>query len=111
MNDSKDGFIYFTFGSMVMIETFPHEFLRVLYVSLGKIAPTRILMKIPNPEKLPPGLPGNIYMSPWMPQIKILSEYHSVCLFSNSAYCDIQYYLYYLKILSAKKYQSPPLNV
>ncbi|XP_018055638.1 PREDICTED: UDP-glucuronosyltransferase 2B19-like isoform X1 [Atta colombica] len=74
MNDSKDGFIYFTFGSMVMIETFPHEFLRALYASLGKIAPMRIIMKIPKPEKLPAGLPENIYISPWMPQIKILKH-------------------------------------
>lgn len=59
---------------MVMIETFPREFLNILYASLSKIAPIRVLMKIPNPEKLPPGLPKNIYMSPWMPQIKILSE-------------------------------------
>lgn len=74
INDSKDGFVYFTFGSMVTIETFPREFLNILYASLGKIAPIRVLMKIPNPEKLPSGLPENIYMSPWMPQIKILSE-------------------------------------
>ncbi|KAL6443533.1 hypothetical protein ACFW04_001593 [Cataglyphis niger] len=74
INDSKDGFIYFTFGSMVMIETFPHEFLNILYTSLGKIAPVRVLMKIPNPEKLPPGLPENVYTSPWMSQIKILKH-------------------------------------
>ncbi|XP_011644491.1 UDP-glucuronosyltransferase 2B31-like [Pogonomyrmex barbatus] len=74
LNDCKDGFIYFTFGSMIMIETFPREFLKVLYASLGKIAPVRVLMKIPNPEKLPPGLPQNIYTSPWMPQIKILKH-------------------------------------
>ncbi|EFN60313.1 UDP-glucuronosyltransferase 2B15 [Camponotus floridanus] len=74
INDSKDGFIYFTFGSMVMIETFPREFLNILYASLSKIAPIRVLMKIPNPEKLPPGVPKNIYMSPWMPQIKILKH-------------------------------------
>lgn len=89
MNDSIDGFIYFTFGSMVMIETFPNEFLKVLYVSLGKIAPIRILMKIPNPEKLPSGLPGNIYMSPWMPQIKVLSEYHFCLSILILPYCDI----------------------
>jgi len=81
MNDSKDGFIYFTFGSMVMIETFPYEFLRVLYASLSKIAPVQVLMKIPAPEKLPSDLPRNIYMSPWMPQIKILSEYYSIVPF------------------------------
>ncbi|KAL0120592.1 hypothetical protein PUN28_008345 [Cardiocondyla obscurior] len=74
MNDSKDGFVYFTLGSMVLIETFPSEFLRILYASLGKIAPIRVLMKIPNPEKLPLGLPVNFYISPWMPQIKILKH-------------------------------------
>ncbi|XP_036145525.1 uncharacterized protein LOC105840599 [Monomorium pharaonis] len=74
LNDSKNGFIYFSFGSMVIIETFPREFLRILYASLGKIAPVRVLMKIPTPENLPPGLPENIHMSPWMPQIKILKH-------------------------------------
>lgn len=72
--DSKDGFVYFTFGSMVMIETFPREILNILYTSLGKIAPVGVLMKVPNPEKLPPGLPKNVYTSPWMPQITILSK-------------------------------------
>lgn len=75
MNDSKDGIVYFTFGSMVMIETFPRKFLNILYSSLRKITPVRVLMKIPNPEKLPPGLPENVYTSPWMPQIKVLREY------------------------------------
>ncbi|XP_011171057.2 UDP-glucosyltransferase 2 [Solenopsis invicta] len=74
MDDSKNGFIYFTFGSMMMIETFPREFLKVLYASLGKIAPVRVLMKIPFPEKLPPGLPKNIYISSWLPQIMILKH-------------------------------------
>ncbi|XP_039309140.1 UDP-glucosyltransferase 2 [Solenopsis invicta] len=71
MDDSKDGFIYFTFGS-VTIETFPHEFLRILYASLGKIAPVRVLMKVTAPEKLPSGLPENIHISPWMPQLMVL---------------------------------------
>lgn len=59
---------------MVKIETFPREFLNVLYKSLSKIAPVRVLMKIPNPENLPANLPKNIYTLPWMPQLKILSE-------------------------------------
>ncbi|XP_072755997.1 UDP-glucosyltransferase 2-like [Anoplolepis gracilipes] len=74
IDDSKDGFVYFTFGSMVMIETFPREFLNILYTSLSKIAPVRVLMKVPSPEKLPPDLPENVYTSPWMPQIKILKH-------------------------------------
>ncbi|XP_012219186.1 UDP-glycosyltransferase UGT5-like isoform X2 [Linepithema humile] len=74
MNESKDGFIYFTFGSMAIIETFPPEFLNILYSSLSKIAPIRVLIKVSNPDKLPPGLPKNIYTSPWMPQIKVLKH-------------------------------------
>ncbi|RLU27473.1 hypothetical protein DMN91_001277 [Ooceraea biroi] len=74
MDDSKDGFVYFTFGSMVLIETFPRKLLDVFYASLGKIAPVRVLMKVPNPEKLPTGLPKNIYTSPWMPQLKVLKH-------------------------------------
>ncbi|EZA59836.1 UDP-glucuronosyltransferase 2C1 [Ooceraea biroi] len=72
MDDSKDGFVYFTFGSMVLIETFPQKILDVFYTSLGKIAPVRVLMKVPNPEKLPSGLPKNVYTSAWMSQLKVL---------------------------------------
>jgi len=76
MDDSKDGFIYFSFGSMMMIESFPRKILDIFYSSLAKIAPIRVLMKIPKPEKLPPGLPKNIYTSTWIPQFKVLSESH-----------------------------------
>ncbi|KAH0949258.1 hypothetical protein HN011_000242 [Eciton burchellii] len=74
LDDSKEGFIYFTFGSMMMIETFPREILDIFYSSLAKIAPVRVLMKIPKPEKLPPGLPENIYIFPWIPQLKVLKH-------------------------------------
>ncbi|XP_014485662.1 PREDICTED: UDP-glucuronosyltransferase 1-10-like [Dinoponera quadriceps] len=74
MNDSKHGFIYFTFGSMVMIETFPDQFLKVLYTSLGKIAPVRVLMKVPRPEKLPSNLPTNIQTFRWLSQLKVLKH-------------------------------------
>ncbi|XP_026823932.1 2-hydroxyacylsphingosine 1-beta-galactosyltransferase-like [Ooceraea biroi] len=74
MDDSKDGFVYFTFGSMVLIETFPRTILDVFYVSLGKIAPVRVLIKVPNPEKLPAGLPENIRTFRWMPQVKVLKH-------------------------------------
>ncbi|XP_026823909.1 UDP-glucuronosyltransferase 2C1-like [Ooceraea biroi] len=74
MDDSKDGFVYFTFGSMVLIETFPRKILDVFYASLGKIAPVRVLMKVPKPKKLPPGLPKNIHTSPWFPQLKVLNH-------------------------------------
>lgn len=74
MNESTNGFVYFSFGSMVKIESFPMKHLDIFYKSLGKIAPVRVLMKIPNPNELPPGLPKNIHTSPWIPQVKVLKH-------------------------------------
>lgn len=74
MNESTSGFFYFSFGSMVKIESFPSKYLKIFYNSLGKIAPVRVLMKIPNPSELPPNLPKNIHILPWIPQVKVLSK-------------------------------------
>lgn len=74
MNESTNGFIYFSFGSMVKIESFPKKYLDIFYNSLGKIAPVRVLMKIPNPNELPPGLPKNIHTLKWIPQVKVLKH-------------------------------------
>lgn len=70
----KDGFIYFSFGSMIKIETFPKHILDIFYKSFEKISPVKILMKIPNPKDLPADLPNNVRMSPWLPQLKILKH-------------------------------------
>ncbi|XP_043682849.1 UDP-glucosyltransferase 2-like isoform X1 [Vespula pensylvanica] len=74
LDESKDGFIYFSFGSMIKIESFPIHILHIFYKSFGKISPVKVLMKIPNPEELPPGLPKNVRISPWLPQLKILKH-------------------------------------
>lgn len=74
MDESKDGFVYFSFGSMVKIETFPRHILDIFYKSFERISPVNILIKIPNPEELPPGLPKNVHTLPWMPQLKVLRE-------------------------------------
>ena len=74
MDESKHGVIYFTLGSMVLIETFPTETLLAIYASFAKIAPIRVLMKIGNKDKLPAGLPKNVLISSWIPQIPVLSK-------------------------------------
>ncbi|XP_035737423.1 uncharacterized protein LOC118448362 [Vespa mandarinia] len=73
-DESKYGFVYFSFGSMVKIESFPRKILDILYKSFERISPVNILMKIPNPKELPPGLPKNVYTSPWIPQLKVLQH-------------------------------------
>ncbi|XP_012215174.1 UDP-glucosyltransferase 2 [Linepithema humile] len=74
LDESKDGCIYFTFGSMVRIETFSKELLKTFYTSFEKIAPTRVLIKIAKKEELPPGLPKNVMTQSWFPQITVLKH-------------------------------------
>lgn len=74
MDESKDGVVFFTLGSMVIIEDFPKEILQSLYAAFEKLAPIRVLMKIVNKEKLPPGLPKNVLTMKWIPQIPVLSK-------------------------------------
>jgi len=74
LDESKDGCIYFTFGSMVRIETFPKELIQQFYASFEKIAPVRVLMKIAKKEDLLPGLPKNVMTQSWFPQISVLKH-------------------------------------
>ncbi|XP_012528301.2 UDP-glucosyltransferase 2 [Monomorium pharaonis] len=74
LDESKDGFIYFTFGSMVRIETFPKEMIEQFYAAFEKIAPVRILMKVAKKEDLLPGLPKNVMTHSWFPQISVLKH-------------------------------------
>lgn len=59
---------------MVKIESFPMKLLNIFYNSLSKISPVRVLMKIAKPDELPPGLPKNVHVLPWVPQVKVLRK-------------------------------------
>lgn len=90
MNDSKNGFIYFSFGSMVKIESFPAKYIQIFYNSLGKIAPVRVLMKIAKSDELPPGLPGNVHTLSWIPQVKVLSKCFFIFFHKNWTNCFVE---------------------
>ncbi|KAK0073832.1 hypothetical protein PV326_013027, partial [Microctonus aethiopoides] len=74
LDESRSGFIYFTFGSMVNIESFPKHTLENMYKSFRKIAPIRVLMKVARPDLLPPGLPKNVRTFSWISQLKVLKH-------------------------------------
>ncbi|XP_026669813.1 UDP-glucuronosyltransferase 2B15-like, partial [Ceratina calcarata] len=74
MNESTQGFVYFTFGSMVKIESMPRHYLEIFYKSLANIAPIRVLLKIAKPDELPPGLSSNVHVLTWLPQVKVLKH-------------------------------------
>lgn len=76
MDKSTEGFIYVSFGSMVLLESFPEEIILAFYRSLGKIAPVRVLIKIVDPKKLPAELPKNFRTFSWISQYKVLSRFY-----------------------------------
>uniref|UniRef100_A0ABD2WSR0 UDP-glucuronosyltransferase n=1 Tax=Trichogramma kaykai TaxID=54128 RepID=A0ABD2WSR0_9HYME len=73
-NESTEGVVYFTLGSMVLIETLPTNTLKQIYKSFEKLAPMRVLVKIVNRSNLPPGLPKNVKVLPWIPQQPVLAH-------------------------------------
>lgn len=74
LDDAKHGCVFFTFGSMVRIETLPDDIVKDLYKTFENIAPVRVLMKIAKPEELIPGLPKNVMIKPWFAQKAILKH-------------------------------------
>ena len=75
MDKSKHGVVYFTLGSMALIESFPEKQMKEIYASFKKIAPVKVLMRIANSSRLPPGLPKNVKVLPWIPQVPLLGIY------------------------------------
>lgn len=74
LDESTHGCIYFTFGSMLRIETFPESTLRAIYTVFENIAPVRVLMKVAKKEELLPGLPKNVMVQPWFPQVTVFKH-------------------------------------
>lgn len=74
LDESERGVVYFSLGSMLRIEMFPEETVKIIFESLAKLKPIRILMRIVQPEKLSVKIPDNFYTLPWMPQEKILRK-------------------------------------
>ncbi|XP_012282467.1 UDP-glucuronosyltransferase 2B19 [Orussus abietinus] len=80
LDDSKHGVVYFSFGSMMKIESLPEKTLLAFYETFRKIAPVRVLMKIPKVDELPKGLPENVKTMQWIPQVEVL-EHKNVKVF------------------------------
>lgn len=69
LNESPQGVIYFSFGSMLRVESIPQEKLQQIINALGRLK-QRVLWKV-NSTNLP-DLPNNIRTGLWMPQVEIL---------------------------------------
>ncbi|XP_058804709.1 uncharacterized protein LOC131671920 [Phymastichus coffea] len=112
MDESKDGVVYFTFGSMVVVESLSKDILKIIYASFAKIAPTRVLMKVANATNLPPGLPNNILHLPWIPQQAVLAHKNTKAFITHGGLMGSQEALYYgVPMIGVPLFADQPRNV
>ncbi|XP_065159498.1 UDP-glucosyltransferase 2-like isoform X6 [Atheta coriaria] len=69
INESKDGVIYFSMGSMIKGHTFPEEKRKIFLKAFGRLK-QRVLWKWENETM--PDKPDNVMIQKWMPQYDIL---------------------------------------
>jgi glucuronosyltransferase len=69
INESKDGVIYFSLGSLVRAETLPKDKLEA-FISAFSELPQRVIWKTDDIV----GLPDNVRTTKWCPQFEILSK-------------------------------------
>ncbi|XP_048509530.1 UDP-glucosyltransferase 2-like [Athalia rosae] len=74
LDESTEGFIYISFGTILKAETLPKNIIDELYSGFEKVKPIRVLFKVSSPEDLPPGLPDNVLTMKWIPQMQILQH-------------------------------------
>ncbi|XP_058790203.1 UDP-glucosyltransferase 2-like isoform X2 [Phymastichus coffea] len=95
MDESVHGVIYFSFGSMVLIESFPQNQVKDFYACFTKIAPIRVLMKIANDTNLPKALPSNVKTLSWIPQQAILAHPNTKIFITHGGLGGVQEALYF----------------
>lgn len=71
IEQSPDGVILFSFGSVATISTLPKDIKKIIIETLGQL-PQRVLMKYEGELE---NKPKNIMTKQWMPQRDILCQY------------------------------------
>lgn len=95
LDESTHGCVYFTFGSMVRIETFPKSLVETFYKVFKRIAPVRVMMKVAKKEDLLPGLPNNVMIQPWYPQVSVLKHKNLKAFITHGGLMGTQEAIYF----------------
>ncbi|XP_001600831.2 UDP-glucuronosyltransferase 2C1-like [Nasonia vitripennis] len=95
MDESSHGVVYFTLGSMVLVESLPVDQIREIFSSFKKIAPVKVLVKIVDSSKIPFKLPDNVKILPWTPQQPVLAHPNTKVFITHGGLGGIQEALYY----------------
>lgn len=80
MDESIDGVVLISFGSLIPIESLPQETIKSIFSTFAKLSPIRILMKVTQGFKFPFETPKNLLCMTWIPQISVLSKIQLIFL-------------------------------
>ena len=112
LDASKDGCIYFTFGSMVRIESFPKPLIETFYKVFEKIAPIRVLMKVAKKEDLLPGLPKNVMIQTWFPQVSVFKHKNTKAFITHGGLMGIHEAIYFgIPMIGIPLFGDQPTNL
>lgn len=112
LDESTHGCVYFTFGSMMRIETFPPDLQKIFYTVFEKIAPVRVLMKIVKKEELLPGLPKNVMTRPWFSQVSVFKHKNVKVFISHGGLMGTQEAFYFgIPIVGIPLFGDQPTNL
>ncbi|XP_078051500.1 UDP-glycosyltransferase UGT5-like [Augochlora pura] len=112
LDESTHGCIYFTFGSMIRIETFPESTMKAIYTVFENIAPVRVLMKVAKKEDLLPGLPKNVMVQPWFPQVTIFKHKNVKAFITHGGLMGLQEAVYFgIPLVGVPVFGDQPTNL
>ncbi|XP_076671911.1 UDP-glucosyltransferase 2 [Andrena cerasifolii] len=112
LDASKDGCIFFTFGSMVRIETFPKPLMETFYKVFEKIAPVRVLMKVAKKEDLLPGLPKNVMIQSWFPQVSVFKHKNTKAFITHGGLMGVHEAIYFgIPMIGIPLFGDQPTNL
>ncbi|XP_001601674.2 UDP-glucuronosyltransferase 2C1-like [Nasonia vitripennis] len=94
MNESEKGIVYFSLGSIYTLDVFPAEIKKIIFTSLAKIAPMKVLMRLKS-EKLSFKVPDNVLIMSWIPQEKVLQHPNVKVFITHAGLLGTQESIYY----------------
>lgn len=80
MNNSPDGVVYFSFGSVIKLKLLPKNELEIIIRQLGKIK-QKVLLKWESDEAV--DFPPNIIVRKWFPQADVLGHPNCVLFITH----------------------------
>nr|XP_022908477.1 UDP-glucuronosyltransferase 2B1-like [Onthophagus taurus] len=112
VDSSKEGIIYFSFGSMVKSTIFNSKILSTMFEALGK-QPHKVFWKGVKEEILVDlKIPDNIIFEPWMPQLDMLCNPNTKLFISHGGLFGVQEAIYCgIPILGIPFLADQPANI